>query len=242
LAYVDESARPLTILVFLLPLIVVYELGTWHYATDPGGMVERRVRAFQWMQEFFVMVGATGRYLPPLTVVGVLLSWHIARGDVWRVRPGVLAGMTVEGIAWSLPLLAVSLVAVRLVTEWLSPLSVASSSGNTSALLVLSIGAGVYEELVFRLIAFALLSLLLMDLLRIGRWISAPLIVIVSAACFAFYHYLGGEPFSWQSMVFRTFAGVYLGALMLSRGFGITAFAHICYDIFVVLIQARPQG
>jgi len=100
----------------------------------------------------------------------------------------------------------------------------------------LSIGAGLYEELVFRLMAFAALSFLLLDTLRMRKRWAFPLIVASTAIVFALYHYLGSEPFSLPTFAFRSAAGVYFGVIFLCRGFGITAAAHIAYDIFVVAI------
>jgi hypothetical protein len=48
---------------------------------------------------------------------------------------------------------------------------------------------------------------------------------------------LGSEVFSWRSFVFRTVAGTYFAVLFLTRGFGITAFSHACYDIFIVCLR-----
>jgi membrane protease YdiL (CAAX protease family) len=105
-------------------------------------------------------------------------------------------------------------------------------------LLVLSVGAGLYEELIFRLLPFALLGLVLNDWLGVSKLKSAPLVVGFCAVLFALYHYLGGESFTWPSLGFRLFAGGYLGLLLLCRGFGITACCHIAYDVIVVLLQA----
>jgi membrane protease YdiL (CAAX protease family) len=61
--------------------------------------------------------------------------------------------------------------------------------------------------------------------------------VLISSLAFALYHYLGNEAFSWRSLVFRTVAGVYFAGLFLLRGFGVTAFSHSCYDIFVISLR-----
>jgi membrane protease YdiL (CAAX protease family) len=104
-------------------------------------------------------------------------------------------------------------------------------------LLVLSLGAGIYEELVFRLVAMTLLNILLIDLLRLPKRPGYLAMVLISSLAFAFYHYLGAESFAWRSLVFRTLAGVYFAGLFLLRGFGVTAFSHSCYDIFVISLR-----
>src|SRR4051794_24152871 len=73
--YFHSSELPFTSLVFLLPFLVIYEVGTRYYTADAD------IRAFKWMQDFFQLFGASGRHLPALAVVGILLAWHIARRD-----------------------------------------------------------------------------------------------------------------------------------------------------------------
>jgi len=99
------------------------------------------------------------------------------------------------------------------------------------------LGAGIYEELVFRLILMTALMLLLSDLLRLPKFWSSLLMVSISAILFSLYHYLGHETFQWRSFAFRTAAGIYFAGLFLTRGFGITAGCHIFYDILIVALQ-----
>src|SRR2546430_621532 len=79
--YLRRSELPLASLVFLLPFIVLYELGTRQFAYDPAHQTEQRIIAFNLMQQFFHWFGATGRYMPALAVVGILMGCHIARND-----------------------------------------------------------------------------------------------------------------------------------------------------------------
>jgi membrane protease YdiL (CAAX protease family) len=125
--------------------------------------------------------------------------------------------------------------------------------GKWQALLaniVTGIGAGIYEELVFRLILIIVLMMLFQDALGLGRKISIILSVLISAALFSAYHhivYLDGQfvqssPFNWPEFGFRTIAGIYFAVLFAIRGFGITAGAHAFYDIIAVSINALfPQ-
>ena len=111
--------------------------------------------------------------------------------------------------------------------------------------IVTGIGAGIYEELVFRLILICVLMLLFQDVLRLSRRNSIILSVLVSAALFSAHHhivFLDGRlslavPFNWTEFSFRTIAGVYFAALFAIRGFGITAGTHVFYDTIAVCIN-----
>jgi hypothetical protein len=235
--YFRASELPLTSLAFLLPLVILYEVGTRAFTFDPVHQTEQRIIAFNLMQRFFLLFGASGRYLPALAVVGVLLSWHIARGDGWKIKIGHVGGMGLESLVLAMPLITLGRVAEQYLSQ--IPLAGAShSAGATTSLLVLSLGAGVYEELVFRLIAFTLLSFLLVDVLKMGKGLSSLLIVLLSAGLFSAYHYLGGEPFRWWTFAFRAMAGVYFGIVFVCRGFGITAGSHAAYDLCIVGLRA----
>jgi membrane protease YdiL (CAAX protease family) len=228
--YFQKSELPLASLAFLLPLIVLYEIGTHHYAWTSIHHGEQRIIAFALMQRFFLLFGASGRYLPAMAVVGILLAWHIARRDEWRVQIGTLVGMLVESLALALPLLLLG----RLTTYYVP--QAAAPHPDAANLFVLSVGAGIYEELMFRLVAFTLLNFLLIDLLRIRKGWGYLLMVLISAVGFAAYHYLG-EEFRWQTFAFRTVAGIYFGIVFIFRGFGITAGVHASYDIFIILLR-----
>lgn len=231
--YLERAESPLASLVVLLPLIVLYEIGTLWWVGGPTEHGEQRIIAFTLMQRFFALCGATGRYLPPLAVVFVLLSIHIAKRDPWRVSLRTCVGMVVEGGAWGVPLLAMGIVFTRYFAQHL-PLAASNGLGS---LLVLSIGAGIYEELVFRLAGMAALHFLLVNLLHIPQRLGLLYMVVISAVAFALYHYLGAESFGWRSFAFRTLAGVYFSLLLLRRGFGVTALSHTSYDILVVLLR-----
>jgi len=232
--YLQRAELPLASLAVLLPLIVLYEVGTRYFTFDPGLQVEQRIIAFTLMQRFFELFGASGKYLPGMAVVCILLSWHIARNDPWKVKPATVFGMLLEGVAWGVPLLAVGTVMSRYLSQYHLPLAATHGSG---AMLVLSIGAGIYEELVFRLIGLTLLHVVFVDILAFEKFWAYLYMVGISAVAFALYHYLGHETFAWRSFAFRTFAGIYFGVLFLGRGFGVTALSHTSYDVIVVMLR-----
>ncbi|MCS7034394.1 MAG: CPBP family intramembrane metalloprotease [Phycisphaerae bacterium] len=219
----------------MLPLIVVYEVGIRWYAHASGSEVQAQIAASALMRRFFLWFGATGTMLPALAVIGILLAWHIARNDPWTIRPILYMGMVLESAILTAPLIALGMA---LPTSF--PLM--GLDGPSINLMLLGLGAGVYEELVFRLIGLTFLNFLLADVLR---WSARPALigsVALSSIAFALYHYWGYEAFQWRSMVFRTLAGIYFAILFLTRGFGISVGVHATYDIFVVLLRQIVPG
>lgn len=101
-----------------------------------------------------------------------------------------------------------------------------------------SIGAGVYEELLFRLgLLSALFALFRLNsaTLDSSSWLAAGAAVVVSAVVFSgFHHWPSGEPFVLSTFVFRSIAGVLLGVLFIFRGLGVAVYTHAAYDLLLV--------
>ena len=120
-----------------------------------------------------------------------------------------------------------------------------SKRKSVIASLVTSIGAGIYEELLFRLILICLLMIFFQNLLQLGQKKSIILSIIISATLFSAHHhivFLNGQfsqasPFRWPEFAFRTIAGIYFAILFALRGFGITAGTHAFYDVIAVFIN-----
>lgn len=234
--YLERSERPLTSLVFLLPLMVVYEVGV-HGLQNLTERPAQPVVAFTLMREFFALFGVHGRHLPALAVVAILLTWHIARNDGWRVHVPTLAGMTVESVLLVFPLLVMGFLVQRYVPQ----IPLAAAPMPPGEILTLSLGAGIYEELVFRLILCTFLALILRDLFGLPKVAAGLLIIAASGITFSAYHYLGAEAFSWNHFIFRAVAGAYFAGLFMARGFGVTVASHAAYDVLILSFHAYAR-
>ena len=58
---------------------------------------------------------------------------------------------------------------------------------------------------------------------------------VIGAAVFSAFHYIGpfGDPLQLPSFLFRCIAGLMLTGLYLGRGYGITAYTHSFYDLWI---------
>lgn len=244
------STRPLHILLFLLPLVIVYEIGSATLLSDDQGNAAKIIRAERLLSSFFELFGVGGLYLPGVLLVVVLLLWHFFSGDRWRVKWGVLPGMLVESVLWSLPLLVIGQMVFRALgghagfsmpAQAALVVAPALQELPRSALAVISIGAGLYEELLFRLVAIAAVHAVAADILRISDASSKVIAVVVSALLFALYHDValpagGVDP---ARLGIYILAGVYFGAVYVLRGFGIVVATHVLYDMTVLVLLPR---
>jgi membrane protease YdiL (CAAX protease family) len=245
--YTYLSQRPLHVLVFLLPLIAVFEVGIANPHTTQD------IRARKVLSEFFDWFGAGGLHVPAILTVVVLLLWHILSADRWRIRGRVLAGMAFESAAWTAPLLVLGLILARMLG--VTPASpgpaamgllgaeaapAASSLPDWFVPLSMALGAGVYEEVLFRLVGIALVHIAVVDVGGLSDFWGKVIGVVVTAALFAGYHDISASgSIDWGLAVFFFAAGVYFGVVFLARGLGIAVGVHALYDV-VVLMQ--PLG
>ncbi len=253
--YWQQSQRPLQSLLFLVPLLVLYELGMTYYvrlsglesvnlsggtsggASGGGGYIYAR----SLLRDFFDWFGISSYYLPGLLVVVVLLSLHITKKDPWRVDFKMCFWMGIETLIWAFPLFIFAVVMFRSPTAWALLQQTQGQGAEATVgwpeLLVRSIGAGIYEELLFRLIAIAMLHLLLVDVLRFPKQWGAIGAIVISAILFAAYHFSANNPFEWGKGLFYMGAGLYFAGVYVGRGFGIVAGTHALYDVLVVLLR-----
>jgi len=229
--FTAEPSPPLETLVFLLPFILAYEIGCLLLHTSGGGVGQERVVAFHLLQLFFEMFGSTGVWMPGLAVVVILLCTHIVSRRPWRVRRQAVGLMYAEA-----GLLAVPLIALNHVLH-ITPLHT-GAGGDVITEAVLGVGAGVYEELVFRLMLISGLVMLGSDFLKLPARGTLAVAVVVSAIAFAAHHHppLGSEPFDSTAFAFRACAGLYLGGLFVFRGYGPAAGTHAAYNLIITLL------
>lgn len=228
--YGELTHRPLHCLVFLLPLLAVYELGVSAIqVAHPGGPAVKLV-AEDLLERFLAACGATAYHLPPLAVVAILISWQIFSGEPWKVHWPTILGMTGESVLLALPLVGLNYL---LGYVNLGHLAAADRSGMWLEQLILSVGAGIYEELLFRLILISVLSFLLIDVLRMPKQYGLAAVIVLSSLAFALQHQapLGSEPFVPARLSFRLLAGGFLASVFALRGFAVAVGCHAFYDI-----------
>ncbi len=286
--YLERTSRAVYSLVYLLPLIIFYEIGTL-IINSPAGLSadvsQVRVVSFVWLENLLVYIGMTHKaalLFTPAVVILILLFLQIASRKSWKIFPRDFFVMTAECLVLTVPLIVFSLFfnsylnpssssaqsalklpgqssVVCLASQ--SPSEAAPTDANSTdaagtasagsqnslfAAIVIGIGAGIYEELFFRLILICLFMLFLENVLGLKYATAAVIAVGVSAILFSVHHHIifinGGfeiiENFTWPKMIFRTFAGVYFAVVFAFRGFGIAAGSHAFYDIIAAVLNA----
>lgn len=241
-----ETTRSFTYsILFALPLLAAYELGAMWMADRSDASLRNGADVL--LRTFLSYGGIHGT----MAFTAVLLAACLVLMAVeWRrkrfppLKVGWFAGMMGESVAYALVFGTV----VGTLTGWVTGgLSIPLQSGGPLERLpmregiVLSLGAGLYEELVFRVLLAGGIFLVFRSMgLQSVR--SGVFAAVLAALVFSGFHYIGPYAYPWEmrSFVFRFLAGLALNALFLARGFGVAAWTHALYDVFLTI--AMPPG
>ena len=205
-------------LVLIFPLLLAYEVGVLFAGRVSGADVVTRA--------LYQLAGSRGAYLLVHAVVALAFVVWIRRERRWATLSfDVAAPVILEAAIYALTLGAVG----TLVVEKLLGLGAGAS-------IVSALGAGVHEELVFRLGLMAAMVALCSRV--VGTRSSVALALVGSSLVFAWAHHLGahGEPFTAHAFAFRTVAGCVFGAVFWFRSLAHAVYAHVLYDVIVTVL------
>lgn len=214
-----------------LPLLVLYHVLILLTAGD--GPYAVRVGAEVWIKQALAALGATGMLAlgGGVLLVGLGVFFYERRKRL-PLRPAFFGWMVAESLGYAV---VVALLISRVVGWFFAMAPAGEASPDLGTMLALSIGAGLYEELLFRVVLVGGLYLVLKPLT--ARPLPAYVVAaVVGAAVFSAVHYVGalGDAFTWPSFTFRFLFGLALNGLFLARGFGVAAWTHALYDVMVV--------
>ena len=229
-------------LALTLPVFLTYQLGVVFLnvrnATD---VVTARLLEFS-HGDRLTYLGITAALGLAMVVVFAILG----RGEVLRARK--LVQIAVEGAAYA--------IAMGAATSWIvgklfaGPVAAVATRDPFTG-LVMSLGAGFYEELAFRVALFGLGAKILVWLFakqhvglvrrapprRMGAIFVMVLWAFASAAVFSGMHYFGplGDAFDLRSFAARAVLGLALTLVYATRGFAAAVWTHALYDVWVLV-------
>lgn len=236
--YLETTRTHTYSLIFALPLLVLYELGAMMISGRESGV---RNGADVLLRTLLAAGGVQGTlaFTAALALgAAVLVGLERKRKRV-PLRGSYFAGMMAESAGYALLFGGLIAAATQVVLG--GTVRMAADQGGITKLplfdgVVLSLGAGIYEELLFRVLLTGGLFALLRAL-GTRRSTAGVVAVVVSAFIFSAFHYVGpyAYPLELNSFTFRFLAGLAFSALYMVRGFGVAAWTHALYDVFLVV-------
>jgi membrane protease YdiL (CAAX protease family) len=241
--YFSLSRTPTYGFLGAVPLLIAYECLI--VATNTDRAVAVRVGADLWTKQLLAATGATAHLtFGACAFVLGLVIFVLDRKAKARIRLRYFAFMLAESMVYAV---VVATVVSNLVARILHlpvgaavlPMaaSVMEEKGQLPLQLALSLGAGLYEELIFRV----LLIWVLFTPTRIflPKFMGYSAAAVIAALTFSAVHFIGPMPTaaSLSAFLFLFFFGLALNAIYLARGFAIAAWTHALYDIMVVMMR-----
>jgi len=236
-----EASGPWTDLGLTLPIFVGYHLG----------VVLLPVRNAADLVTFELITLANnnmfayGALTLAIAAVYVGVLWIAGRGRALRWERFLWVG--IEGIvyAFTMRLIAANVVGNLGLSGLVGLAGVPLARGIDGGFagLVMSFGAGFYEEVMFRVVLFGLGARLLVYLFPVPvpakRFVFKVLWAVITAAVFSGWHYVGpmGDPFDLLSFVFRWVCGVVFCFIYWFRGFAPVVWTHALYDVWVLVLH-----
>ena len=230
--YFHATRHPWSCLLFLIPLLAVYEGGVLWLGGDQA--VRMRNGADAWLRWILEHFGAAHVLAAPAVVLVLMFVWSWWR---WTDRPEdpvtTVFGMALESCLFAFLLWQFARNFGPILDGLGVQLQIVVRTAPAAQILTF-IGAGIYEEVLFRLVLFV-------GTCGVLRFVGIPGVVAVPAAAFAAAlafaaaHHIGsyGEPMRQDWFVFRTCAGLFFTFLFVARGFGVAVGAHAGYDVLV---------
>ena len=227
--YSKATKSPFYSFLFVVPLMMTYELAA--FILNKSDIEGLRNGADVVTKQILNLFGVAGFYGFSIFVLAVLI-WlfiHEMKDKEFNLRYRYLFLMLGESLIYAL---VFGLVVGKITSIILQFPMVLTWKHQ----LVLSLGAGVYEEFLFRVVLITLFALIFTKVVGLKRMTSITLSIIISSLIFSAFHYIGpfGEPFLLRTFTFRFIGGLVLSILYVVRGFGITAYTHSIYDLLIV--------
>lgn len=233
--YFSDSKNLLYSFLFSLPLFLAYEILI--LISQPNAEHIVRISVDSWFKSLFSALGVNAVSISLLVVA--LLGFFILykeREQLRTLRFKYFPYMIGESLVYAILVAFISKTLVSLLLNMGVSDPIEALTGLQK--FALSLGAGLYEELFFRVILVSLLILLFNKFFNNVKWASITTAVILSAMLFSAMHYMGsmGDLFTFSSFLYRFIFGLILNGIYVWRGFGVTAWTHALYDVLVLLI------
>ena len=230
--YFENTNNLLYSFLVSLPLFFLYEILI--LISQPSGDAIVRISVDVWIKSLFSSLGVSAISFSLLIIAIVWL--FILYKEKERLKtlkfayfPMLLLEATIYAIV--VAFISQSLVSFMLNMAASDPIATLT----TTQKLALSLGAGLYEELFFRVILVTVFILIFTKVFG-KKWAAVTASVVLSALLFSAVHYIGsmGDAFTLGSFLYRFLFGLILNGIYVWRGFGVAAWTHAIYDIMVI--------
>lgn len=227
--YLGASSHRFYGAIIALVMITLYEILIL-FGGGVGTVIRNAPEA--WVRNTLNLLGISHYHISFILVTVAIIAIPVFYSSELTIRARIFGLIVVESIFWG----SVSGVIIQFFVRNLL-FSTSTISGSVLGDIGLAIGAGLFEELFFRVLLTTFLIWVSLKLLRV-KWLAIVCSVIIASFLFSLAHYIGsmGDVFSLYSFTFRFIAGIWFTTLFTVRGFAVVCLTHAFYDIFVIFL------
>ena len=224
----------LTSLVLVFPLFLVYQFGVLFTLPMLNGADFLTVFLFR---NLGLSTGAYLAYTAAVAVAFVIAVAMLRRKQ--KFDPKLIVPVFVESAIYALTMGSLIVFVMTRVLHVSPRLAGGIAGQGLGTRFVMSLGAGVWEETIFRLGIMTGVVMLLERVLGMGRWVAVVLALLASSVLFSAMHHIPpyGDPLQLGVFTFRVLADCFFGLIYWFRGFAIAVYTHALYDVYVLLVR-----
>lgn len=232
--YFKQTSSPFYSFIFILPLFIIYELGIFLISSQDLPIIRNGADVL--LRKLLETIGLSGVYgMGLLLFIGIVIAYLINKSKFKKlsINNNYFLIMIFESLFWSVILFII-----------LSQGQLLLGKGTAKLLMqqiVLSIGSGIFEEFVFRVILVSGIALIVGLFIKKKYIYKMSISIIIAAVIFSVFHFIGEYADTPKISIFllRLVAGIILGYIYIYRGFGIAAYSHSFYNL-IVFTQIIP--
>ncbi len=223
--YFEQSSDLTNSLIMITPLLLLYEVGLLVTRFETLNGVDFATITVLHYGGFRGLIGFNVAVLAGISVAAAM------RRREHALSPGILPRLLVESTFYAF-------ASAFVVSAIVGALPLGPPSGMTPIEgFFASLGAGVNEELFFRLFLYKTLAWVLARGKKENE-VACIIAAILSSVAFSAAHYMGGESFRVVSFVDRFLFGLVFCALLEWRGLAVAVYTHAIFDIYVLVVLA----
>ena len=229
--FASIAHKPINQLVVILPLLVIFHVGSYLAGRSNLLMPVYIQNALEW-------VGLNIPFFTAGVILIVLVCQQLMHHESWKINGWSVLRIYLESILWVLPLVALAWLTTNTMPASILPPQ-ESPAMDIIRKIMGAIGAGVYEEFVFRLVLLQGLLLLFIDILKSDKFATTIISIFVVSVVFTACHFTMGEltsltTLNWSRVIFLLLAGCMWGVLAVWKGYAYAACSHVWWDLLVV--------
>ena len=227
--YFSYSKNHISSFIFIFPLLLIYEMMSFLLFNNQDYIIRNSADSILRDLFSYFFVFSSIHYYTLLFLVFLIYSLKVIKDDFssYTIRVKYLFLMYLEGSVLG------ALLLLLLNNNFLS--YTVDFYDNIFLTFYLCLGAGIWEEILFR---FILINLLfsMFNYIKLNKNFSFFISIIISGIVFSSFHYIGsgGDVYTHHSFIVRFLGGGILSFIYIYRGLGVSSMTHFCYDFFLV--------